>query len=184
MSPYCLFETVIGTCGVAWNERGLIGVQLPESDRAATERRLKARAGGGAPAEPPPAIAAAIDALRRHFAGERSDFSAVPVDLAAAASPFHARVYAELRGVGWGATVTYGELAAKAGAPGEAQEVGIAMARNRMPIVVPCHRVLGTSQKRGEVNAGGFSAYGGVATKAKLLALEGVDIGPRQKSLF
>jgi methylated-DNA-[protein]-cysteine S-methyltransferase len=183
MPSYCLFETAIGTCGLAWNERGLVGVQLPEADAPSTERRLKARAGGGMPAEPPPAIADTVTALQRHFAGERSDFSAVPVDLSGV-EPFHARIYAELRAIGWGATVTYGELAAKAGAPGEAQEVGVAMARNRMPIVVPCHRVLGTSQKKGEVNTGGFSAYGGVATKAKLLALEGVDIGPRQKSLF
>lgn len=184
MSSYCLFETDFGPCGVAWNERGLCGVQLPEADRAATERRLKARAGGGAPAEPPSEIVRAIAVLQRHFAGERSDFTAVPIDLSAAASPFHARVYEELRAIGWGMTVTYGELAARAGAPGEAQEVGIAMAHNRLPIVVPCHRVLGTSQKKGEINAGGFSAYGGVTTKAKLLALEGIDIGPRQKSLF
>lgn len=184
MASYCLFDTAIGPCGLTWNARGLIGVQLPESDRAATERRLKARAGSGArAAEPPPEIAAAVTALQRHFAGVRSDFRSLPVDIAGV-DPFHAKVYAALREVGWGETVTYGELAARAGAPGEAQEVGIAMARNRLPVVVPCHRVLGTAQKRGEVNTGGFSAYGGVATKAKLLALEGVDIGPRQKSLF
>lgn len=183
MLAYCLFDTAIGVCAIAWGERGILRVCLPEASAAATEARLTARARTAVRAEPPPEITAAITALKRHFAGQRSDFRVLPVDLSGV-EPFHAKVYAALREVGWGETVTYGELAVRAGAPGQAQEVGIAMARNRTPIVVPCHRVLGTSQKKGEVNAGGFSAYGGVATKAKLLALEGVDIGPRQKSLF
>ncbi len=182
MICYALFDTAIGRCGLAWSGRGVTRVALPEADATATERRLQ-RNSGGVPGDPPPAIVDAIAALQRHFAGEPADFTAIDVDLAGI-EPFHAEIYAALREIGRGETVTYGELAARAGAPGEAQAVGVAMARNRVPVIVPCHRVLGTPQKRGEVNTGGFSAYGGVATKAKLLALEGVDITPRQKSLF
>ena len=165
-----VFDTAIGPCGVAWSARGLVGVQLPEQDRAATERRLAAKVGSAGAAEPPAAVQALIADIRRYCAGERIDFSAVPVDLAGV-DDFRLKLYAALRAIGFGRTTTYGALAKEIGLadPEAAREVGTAMGRNPVPIVIPCHRVLAAGGK-----LGGFSAHGGAATKEKLLAIEGV----------
>jgi methylated-DNA-[protein]-cysteine S-methyltransferase len=167
-----VFDTAIGPCGVAWNARGLTGVQLPEADAAATEKRLVAKVGSAGAAEPPAWIAALIADIRRYLAGERVDFSAIAVDLAGV-DEFRRRLYEALREVGFGRTTTYGELAKGLGSTDweGARDVGEAMGRNPMPLVVPCHRVLAAGGK-----FGGFSAYGGVMTKKKLLALEGVHL--------
>jgi methylated-DNA-[protein]-cysteine S-methyltransferase len=169
-----LFETAIGPCGVAWNERGLVAVQLSESTRATTERRLKSKAQSGGPSNPPPWVAEAIADVQRYLAGERVHFAAVPVDLGGA-EPFHRKVYEALREIAWGTTTTYGALARVAGGSDweATREVGQAMARNPAPVVIPCHRVLAAGNK-----PGGFSAYGGVVTKERLLALEGVQLRP------
>jgi methylated-DNA-[protein]-cysteine S-methyltransferase len=165
-----VFETALGPCGVAWNARGLCAVQLPEKTRALTERRLIAKSGSSSPAAPPPAIAAVVADIRRYLDGDRVDFRAVAVDLEKL-EPFCRKLYETLRETGFGATTTYGELAKRIGADEVegARDVGAAMGRNPVPIVVPCHRVLAAGGK-----LGGFSAPGGAATKAKLLALEGV----------
>jgi len=172
-----IFDTAIGPCGVAWNARGLVGVQLPEKDRAATERRLAAKANSAGPAEPPSSVAAVVDDIKRYLAGEQVDFAAVAVDLSGL-DPYRQKLYAAMRSLAWGATTTYGELAKKLGATDweGARDVGEAMGRNPVPVVIPCHRVLAAGGK-----LGGFSAHGGAKTKAKLLALEGVhlDGGPR-----
>jgi methylated-DNA-[protein]-cysteine S-methyltransferase len=166
---YTLFNTAIGVCGIAWNARGLIQFQLPASSRAATQARIKSRSGGIA-GEPPPEIAALIADVQRYCAGEAVDFSAVAVDLSAL-SDFQRKLYQSLRGVGWGRTTTYGDLARELGCP-DARDVGAAMGKNPVPVIIPCHRVLAAGGKMG-----GFSAPGGTATKEKLLALEGVRLG-------
>jgi methylated-DNA-[protein]-cysteine S-methyltransferase len=168
---YCLFDTAIGTCGIAWNDRGMTRLRLPESDPRATEKRMRAASARPVPASAPTQIEAVITELRRYFAGAQVDFSSVVLDLHGA-EPFHRHVYQALRSIRWGRTTTYGELAREAGAPGEAREVGQAMAHNPIPIIIPCHRVLAAGNK-----AGGFSAYGGVFTKERLLLLEGVHVG-------
>ncbi len=167
---HSVFDTAIGTCGVAWSPRGLVAVQLPARDRAATERRLIARCGSSGAASPPPAIAALIADIARYLDGERVDFSAVPVDLSGL-DPFRRQLYGTMRALPWGTTTTYGALARTLGLTQweGARDVGEAMGRNPVPIVIPCHRVLAAGQK-----LGGFSAPGGAATKSKLLALEGV----------
>ena len=174
---YHLFDTVFGRCGVAWNDRGLVGVQLPEKDSAASEHRLAAKS-GGTPAQPPAWVAALIDDIRKYCAGEKIDFSTIAVDLGAM-DDFRQRLYTALREVAFGHTVTYGELAKRLDLPGweGARDVGEAMGRNQMPIVIPCHRVLAAGNK-----PGGFSAYGGTTTKKKLLALEGVDLDKPEKA--
>jgi methylated-DNA-[protein]-cysteine S-methyltransferase len=103
--------------------------------------------------------------LQAYFAGERVPLDEVPVDLEYA-SPFHARCATALRGIPRGGVVTYGELAALAGAPGAARAAGSFCARNHLSIFVPCHRVVG---------AGDLGSYGsyGVGYKRRLLALEG-----------
>jgi methylated-DNA-[protein]-cysteine S-methyltransferase len=168
---YYVFDTEIGACGIAWSGIGLTRLQLPEVDRQATERRLRSGRDRPAPAAPPPHVAFAIAALERYFAGERLDFTALVIDLEAVAL-FYRRVYEAARGVGWGETTTYGELARVAGSPGAARGVGQALSRNPVPVIVPCHRILASGNK-----VGGFSAFGGTASKERLLALEGVRIG-------
>jgi methylated-DNA-[protein]-cysteine S-methyltransferase len=81
--------------------------------------------------------------------------------------PFHRRVYEAARTIPSGTTLSYGEIAARIGAPGSARAVGQALGRNPFAIVVPCHRVLAAGGK-----VGGFSANGGIATKLRLLAIE------------
>jgi len=167
-----IFDTAIGPCGVAWTPRGLCAVQLPEADRARTERRLAAKAASAGAAEPPPWVAALVADIARYLAGEPVDFAAVAVDLSGL-DPYRQKLYAAMRSLSWGRTTTYGELAQKLGATGweGARDVGEAMGRNPVPVVIPCHRVLAAGGK-----LGGFSAHGGAATKAKLLALEGVHV--------
>jgi methylated-DNA-[protein]-cysteine S-methyltransferase len=166
---YCLFETAFGTCGVAWSARGLARLQLPEADAAATERRL-ARSGAIKTA-PAPAIAVAIAALQSYFAGDRIAFDDLPIDLPADVAPARHGIYKAVRALGWGETASYGEVAKRAGIPGGARVVGQAMARNPLPIVIPCHRVLAADGR-----LGGFSAYGGTIQKERLLIIERVRL--------
>src|SRR5262249_16870879 len=150
--------------------------RLPDPDRAAAERDIKTK---GTPAEPPPAIAAVIDEAKRYFAGERIDFSAIKLDLKNV-DPFRRTIYDALRKVEFGEPVTYGELARGAGANEReaAQDVGVAMARNPVPLIIPCHRVLAAGNK-----LGGFSAPGRTEAKQRMLALEGVYIDNQPRLL-
>jgi methylated-DNA-[protein]-cysteine S-methyltransferase len=168
---YCLFDTALGPCGVAWSGRGLTRLQLPEWDRSATEQRLRAPPGSPSPGDPPPAIARAIAAVQRYLTGARVDFSSVALDLTDA-GPFHRRVYEAARAVGWGHTASYGELARRAGSPRAARAVGQALSRNPIAIIIPCHRILASGNR-----VGGFSAFGGPCAKERLLSLEGVRVG-------
>jgi methylated-DNA-[protein]-cysteine S-methyltransferase len=175
---YHLFETALGTCALAWGPRGLVSVQLPEATREALVARLAAKAPDAKAWDPPPWVRDLADAVRRHLAGERVDYGGVRLD-AERVPPFHRAVYEASRAVCAGETITYGALAARVGSPGGARAVGQAMARNPWPVVVPCHRVLARDGR-----AGGFSAYGGVVTKARLLEVERVRLaGSFQPSL-
>lgn len=170
---YQIFETAIGFCGIAWSERGVTRFQLPTKSAEAAERLLRRRSPGAEQSEPSPATATVIAAARRYFDGEETDFSAIPLDLDDC-DPFFAKIYVALRKVGWGRTTTYGALAAEVGAGREAaRDVGVAMARNPAPLIIPCHRVLAAGGK-----IGGFSAPGGAQTKIRMLKLEGVEAGP------
>lgn len=106
--------------------------------------------------------------LARYFAGQRDDFRDVELDLEDP-TPFQRAVADTLRGIPYGETVTYGELAALAGYPNAQRATGTFCAHNRFPIVVPCHRV---------VAADGLGSYGslGVEYKRRLLELEGAPL--------
>lgn len=162
---YCLFDTAFGLCGIAWGEHGLTRVQLPEADAAATRARLEKR--GAVEAEPPPAVAAAIARLRAYFDGAETDFSDLAVELPAKTGEERRRIFDAARRLAWGETASYGDIAKRAGLDGGARAVGQAMAANPLPIVIPCHRVMAAGDR-----LGGFSAYGGVLTKERLLVLE------------
>lgn len=166
-----IFETSLGFFGICWNAAGLTRLVLPEPDAAAALRRLAGRSGGETPAlaneaDLPPGVASTVDAIRRYAAGETVDFSEVEIDLAAI-DDFRAAIYAAARALPQGVAVTYGELAQRAGYPGMARETGVALGRNPVPLVIPCHRIVAAGGK-----LGGFSAPGGSATKARLLAHE------------
>jgi methylated-DNA-[protein]-cysteine S-methyltransferase len=164
---FTLFDTAIGRCGLAWGGRGVVGVQLPERTDQATQARLLQRCPTAEPAAPPPAIQRTVEALVALLRGEPSDLSGAVLD-PTGLTPFERRVYEVARTIPPGATLTYGQIAARLGAPAEAREVGQAMGRNPFPLIVPCHRVVAAGGK-----LGGFSANGGVATKRRLLAIEG-----------
>jgi methylated-DNA-[protein]-cysteine S-methyltransferase len=100
--------------------------------------------------------------LREYFAGSLTSFT-VPVELAG--TPFQRSVWAGLQAIGYGETLSYGELAMRVGAPGASRAVGLANGRNPVAIVVPCHRVVGAD--------GSLTGYGGgLDRKRFLLELE------------
>jgi methylated-DNA-[protein]-cysteine S-methyltransferase len=161
-----LFATPIGHCGLAWGERGVVGVQLPQASHARTWARLSDRFPEAAHAEPPPTIAGVVAAVGRLLTGEPVDLTGVLLDERGLPA-FDRAAWAIARTVPPGETITYGEIAARIGDPQAARAVGRAMGANPFPIIVPCHRVLGADGRMG-----GFSAAGGVEAKARLLSIE------------
>ena len=168
---FTLFDTAIGRCGIAWSGVGVCAVQLPEGTESQTRARLTRQRSDTPEMTPPTDVGRAIDGIVSLLAGERVDLSFITLDLTDVPE-FHRRVYDVARTIPPGATVTYGDIAARLGAPGSAQAVGQALGRNPFVIVVPCHRVLATGGK-----TGGFSGPGGVVTKMKMLAIEGAHVG-------
>jgi methylated-DNA-[protein]-cysteine S-methyltransferase len=167
---FALFETAIGTCGIAWAGAVVTGMQLPEGDLAATRARMRRRHAETAETEPPAAVRAVVERVRGLLAGEHDDLADIALDLDTLPA-FHRRVYEIARTIPPGATLTYGEVATRLGEPGAARAVGHALGRNPFPIIVPCHRVLAAD---GRMH--GFSAHGGTTTKRRLLLIEGAEL--------
>jgi methylated-DNA-[protein]-cysteine S-methyltransferase len=163
---FTLFDTDIGPSGIAWGERGVIAVQLPEADAARTRARLVRRCPDAHETSPPPEVQAAIEDIVALLRGEARDLSGVALDMERV-EEFDRRVYEIACNIPAGETLSYGEIAARLGGRELARDVGQALGRNPFPIVVPCHRVLAAGGK-----AGGFSANGGVTTKLRLLTIE------------
>lgn len=160
---YDLVETPIGTLLLAATDSGLVRVAFdPEPER---EEELLARRLGVRVLRTPKPVDAAKRELDEYFAGDRTRFD-LRVDLSLA-TDFHKLVLTELARVPYGATATYGELARRVGKPHAARAVGLCMNRNPLPIVLPCHRVVGST--------GSLVGYGGgIERKERLLRLEGV----------
>lgn len=171
-SGFLVFDTAIGRCGIAWGERGLTAVALPEPDERRLRAYLRRHAPEGAvewaPAdELPPFARRAVDGIVALLAGADDDLGDVELDLEGT-PPFHAQVYAVARTIGPGETTTYGAVADRLGADrGAARAVGQALGANPWPIVVPCHRITAAHGR-----TGGFSAPGGVTTKLRILEIE------------
>lgn len=172
---FALFDTPIGSCGIAWSGRGIVGSQLPEGSADRARQRFLRRFPGAVEAAPPPQIRQATARIVALLSGERVDLSDLPLDMERTAS-FEKEVYAVARKIPPGQTLTYGDIAQELGDKALAREVGQALGRNPFPIVIPCHRVVAANGK-----LGGFSARGGVDTKVKMLAIEG---GLGQPGLF
>ena len=144
------------SAGIAWSDVGVTRFQLPTKSAVAAERLLLRRTPGAEPAAPTPEVAETIAAAKLYFDGEEMDFSAVKLDLDGQ-DEFFQQIYAAARRVGWGRTTTYGALAKEVGAgPEAARDVGQAMAKNPVALIIPCHRVLAAGGR-----VGGFSAPGG-----------------------
>src|SRR3979409_2290398 len=164
---FTLFDTAIGRCGIAWNERGIVAAQLPGTDEAKARARLLRRCPQAREEAPPPAVRHVIDRIVALLAGEAADLSDVALDMEGV-PPFNRRVYAIARTIPPGQTLTYSEISARRAAPAEGRAGGQGVGENPFPPGVPCHRVVAAGGK-----TGGFSAPGGVDTKLRLLALEG-----------
>ncbi len=169
---FALFDTAIGTCAIAWNDRGIAGVQLPGSSPDATRSEMRKRFSDYEETEPPDAARDAIDRMTALMAGNPGDMSPIPLDMEGVPD-FNRRVYDVTCAIPPGRTLTYGEVAERIGEPGAAQSVGQALGANPVPIIVPCHRVLAAGGK-----IGGFSAPGSISTKRKMLAIEADAAGP------
>ena len=139
-----------------------IGPLTLQADEAAV---TAIRFGAGGAQDASPLLDAAEAQLREYFAGARRTFD---LPLAPHGTAFQQRVWAALRAIPYGETCTYGELAA-IGSPNASRAVGMANHRNPIPIIIPCHRVIGAN--------GTLTGYaGGLEIKRKLLALEGITI--------
>ncbi len=161
---YTLIDTALGTFGLAWTDAGVARVALPGRDRGMTEVWISRE-----PAEPgfPDGRYADLpDRIRRYAEGERIDFEDVPLDWSGVPE-FHRQAYDELLKIGYGETTTYGAIARTLGDVTLSRAVGQAMGANPIPLIVPCHRVLGANSK-----PVGFSSPGGVTAKMRMLALE------------
>ncbi|WP_338777392.1 methylated-DNA--[protein]-cysteine S-methyltransferase [Streptomyces sp. DG1A-41] len=162
-------DSDIGPLLLAATREGLVSVVFHATDavRDRAVERLASRL-GAEPVEAPgsPLLADAIRQVAAYLAGGRRDFD-LPLDWSLT-SGFNREVLRELAsGVPYGTVVGYGDLARRVGQPGAAQAVGMAMGANPLPVVVPCHRVV--------ESGGGIGGFGGgMETKRKLLALEGV----------
>ena len=175
MTGFTLFDTPIGTCSLVWKGETIVGLRLPEASAPATRTRIKRRWPEAEEQTPPANMQAVIDRVLALLAGGTVDLSDVPLDFGEAPD-FHKRAYEVARNIPPGQTMTYGEIAKRLGEPHESREVGQAMGKNPVAIIMPCHRVLGADGKMG-----GFSATGGVAIKRRILEIEGaaaVGAGP------
>jgi len=154
MAGWTAFETALGWIALAWSDQGLrllrfTGSQRPELDVDPT----------------PDWVRSAVGHLCRYLVGEPGEVEKIPLDLEGL-SPFARRVLEALRSTRPGETLTYGQLARMAGSPGASRAVGQVMAKNPLPILIPCHRVVAAK------GPGGFSLFGSLETKARLMALE------------
>jgi methylated-DNA-[protein]-cysteine S-methyltransferase len=164
---FALFDTAIGWCALGWSEAGIVDVNLPEASPERTRRRIAGRLGGGREQSPPASVGQAIQRIVALFDGTQDDLADVELDLSGVGE-FHRAVYQVTRGIRPGTTRSYGAIATELQLPGAARAVGRALGHNPCPIIVPCHRVLAAD---GSMH--GFSANGGVATKRRMLQLEG-----------
>jgi len=170
MALFSLFPTPLGDCGIAWENELIVSTHLPERTSAATAQRFAARA-KASEGTPTPYVQKTIASITALLEGEKTDLSFIACDFSQLET-FAAKVYAAARAIPAGQTLTYGDIALQLGDKQLAQNVGRALGRNPLPIIVPCHRVLGANAK-----LTGFSAYGGVDTKLKMLTIEGARIG-------
>ena len=173
--PIHTFPSELGWMAVTWADGRLVRLTFGHPSAASATASLEADLDSPVHQadEIPTWIAELASRLQSYAAGNVERFDDVPLDLRHL-SDFQARVVRACRKIGRGRVRSYGELAAAAGSPGASRAVGSTMARNRFPIIIPCHRVVAAGG-----SLGGFSAREGVNLKRRMLELEGAAIGKR-----
>jgi methylated-DNA-[protein]-cysteine S-methyltransferase len=162
---YVIFPTKWGYCGFAGTEKGLLRTCLPAPKYEEIETRLLQNS--LLTQFSPSFFKHVQNAIAAYFTGGAAHFSLeIPLDLTEL-TPFQATVLTACRRVGPGRTITYGQLAKRIGKPKAARVVGNALAKNPLPLIIPCHRILPASNR-----LGGFSAPGGIELKARMLRHE------------
>jgi methylated-DNA-[protein]-cysteine S-methyltransferase len=167
-----VFPSELGWMALAWSDQRLTRFSFGHPSAAAAIASLDADDEWTASdrRQVPDWIAELVGRLQAYAAGNDEPFDDVPLDLSHL-SAFQGRVVRCCRRIGRGRVRTYGELAAAAGSPGAARAVGNVMAQNRYPIIVPCHRVVGSGGA-----LGGFSARDGISMKRRMLDMEGATV--------
>jgi methylated-DNA-[protein]-cysteine S-methyltransferase len=150
---YAYLETSIGRLLIAGDEHSVRRIEFPNKEAKPEAGWAESEKG---------AVGEAVKQLREYFAGRRAEFD---LPLEPAGTPFQLTVWKALSDIPYGETISYGELAKRVGNPNASRAVGAANGKNPLPIVVPCHRVIGANGK-----LTGFG--GGLPTKEALLALE------------
>ncbi|MFG1809101.1 methylated-DNA--[protein]-cysteine S-methyltransferase [Streptomyces sp. NPDC049040] len=157
-SAHAITDSPLGPLTLVTREGGLAGVYMTQ------QRHLPSREtfGPQVAVTEIPVLARAAEQLTAYFAGEVTAFD---IDLSTSGTPFQCRVWAALRDIPYGETVSYGELASALGRPTASRAVGLANGKNPHSIIVPCHRVVGAD--------GSMTGYGGgVERKRWLLSFE------------
>jgi methylated-DNA-[protein]-cysteine S-methyltransferase len=158
---FAVFETAWGYAGFAAGTDGIVKLLLPVATRDIALARFSRATFDAA------LMKDVQKALRHYFEGRNVDFQSQPPVDTGCTSRFALAVLRECRNIKYGRRITYGELAGRAGKPKAARAVGTILARNPVPLIVPCHRVV-----RADGGLGGFSADGGISMKKRLLDLE------------
>jgi O-6-methylguanine DNA methyltransferase len=156
------FDSTLGTIRVASSERGLAYIALPLTNGRGFMGWFQRYAGDAVPVSNPAANQKIIEELLEFIDGQRESFD---LDLDLRATDFQRRVYDVVSKIPFGETLTYGDVAEAAGCPKAQRAVGAALGANPLPLVIPCHRVVG---RQGKLQ--GYA--GGLEVKAQLLAGE------------
>ena len=158
-------DSPVGPVWVARADAGVCGLGLGGGQPEALFERLSRYVAEEPPREDPEALASALTQLREYFSRIRREFD-LTLDIVYGTS-FQRAVWKEIAGIPYGTTETYGGIARRVGQPQAARAVGAALGANLLPILIPCHRVIGARDR--------LVGYGaGVEVKAALLRLEGV----------
>ena len=161
---YARMDSPIGSVWIAATGAGICTVGLGPAQPDGFFRWLSRHAGPELPREDPRALTRALTQLREYFSRIRREFD-LPLDVRG--TPFQKTVWAQVANIPYGTTTTYGEIARRIGRPGAARAVGAANGANPLPILIPCHRVIGARNS--------LTGYGGgLEAKAALLQLEGI----------
>lgn len=160
---YTYLETPIGTLLIAGDDEAVHRIEFPKNGKASRPEPGWRESSRGA-------IAEAVRQLREYFAQKREQFD---LPLAPEGTEFQRAVWTRLQEIPYGKTISYGELAKRVGNPKASRAVGAANGQNPIPIVIPCHRVIGANGK-----LTGFG--GGLPTKEALLALEAGPEGSKK----
>ncbi len=174
-NSFVVFRTKLGWMGLVGHERGVQRIYLPEPSEENLGERISREFPGGR--EGGHALAEAKKEILEYFDGHRKEFE-IPLDLSPA-TPFQQRVYQTMLAIPFGRVQTYRWLAEKIGNPKGLRAVGNANGKNRWPLIVPCHRIVGSDGR-----LTGFSAPGGLKLKAELLRLEGVPVEEGRARLY